>query len=261
MSTDELLFEKNEQVAWIRFNRPQAHNAATVAMYDALDAALAEIEQDDQVRVVILRGEGGKAFVAGTDISHFRNFTSDDDAIGYERRIDQIVGRLEALPCTTVAVIDGVCAGGGVALALACDFRYANTKLKFGIPISKTLGNCLSVTNLARAIDYLGITKTKEMLMLGKMFTADEAYALNVVNYIGEPEALDDAVEALIQELLSVAPLTLQAVKLGMQRTLEERRAPQEASDDYIKRCYTSEDFHGAVEAFLEKRRYSWKGK
>src|SRR5690625_3662069 len=99
------------------------------------------------------------------------------------------------------------------------------------------------------------------MLMLVKMFTADQTYALNVVNSIGEPEALDDAVEALIQELLSVAPLTLQAVKLGMQRTLEERRAPQEASDDYIKRCYTSEDFHGAVEAFLEKRPYTWQGK
>lgn len=259
--TDNLLYTKSGDTALVQFNRPQAHNAVTMDMYARLEQACHDINADPELRVVVFRGVGGKAFVAGTDIAHFRQFDSGDDAIAYERRIDHVVGLVENLSCTTIAVLEGVCAGGGVPIALGCDFRLADPDLRFGVPIARTLGNCLSISNVARLIDYLGITKTKEMLMLGKMLTAEEALDLRLINQVVQAANLDVELEGLIERIRGLAPLTLQSVKTGMQRTLEARRASAEAGDDYIRRCYTSDDFHGAVAAFLDKQAYRWQGR
>lgn len=261
MADNDLIFDKSGHQALIQFNRPQAHNAVTQGMYDRLEQVCDEIDADDTIRVAIFRGMGGKAFVAGSDIGHFQNFESGDDAIAYEDRIDQVVGRVERLECTTIAVLEGVCAGGGVPLALACDFRYSNPGLRFGVPIAKTLGNCLSVANIARLVDYLGVSRTKEMLMLGRMLGAEQACEMGIVNAVFPAHELDAEVQKLADEILSLAPLTLQAAKVAVRRTLETRRASPESGEDFIRRCYTSDDFHEGVNAFMEKRKPQWLGR
>ncbi|MES1924553.1 enoyl-CoA hydratase/isomerase family protein [Salinisphaera sp. T31B1] len=261
MDDEQLLFEKSGARATITFNRPAVHNAMTWTMYERLEAACDAIEADDEIRVVVLRGAGGKAFVAGTDIAQFRDFASGDDAVAYEQRIDRVVGRLESLARPTVAMLQGVCVGGGAALALACDFRYADDKLRLGIPIAKTLGNCLSTTNYARVIDLLGTPKAKEVLMLARLLKADECLAAGVVNDVFDADALEGEVDAIAERLTTMAPLTVTATKTAIRRIHEARRIAPEDGEDLIRACYTSEDFHGAVTAFLDKSAYSWQGR
>ncbi|WP_269500138.1 enoyl-CoA hydratase [Castellaniella sp. S9] len=258
---DEVIFEKSGHRADVCFNRPHQHNAMRFSMYERLEEICEQLDADDEIRVAVFRGAGGKAFVAGTDIGQFRGFKTGDDAIAYEARIDRVVGRLERLRCTTVAMVQGVCAGGGVPIALACDFRYADDDLRLGVPIAKTLGNCLSMANVARMIDFVGVAKTKEILMLGKMIGAQEAKAAGVVNDVFAAEDLEQKTDALVADILALAPLTLRAVKTAVRRTLDARRASSELGEDFIRLCYTSEDFHGAVDAFMEKHRYAWQGR
>lgn len=260
MLNEDLLFEKEKNQAWITFNRPSFHNAMTWAMYDRLESACDEVDADTDIRVVVLRGAGGKAFVAGTDISQFREFTGREDAISYEQRIDHVIGRIEQLTKPTIAQIDGYCIGGGVAVALACDFRYASQDLRFGIPIAKTLGNCLSVTNLARLVDLIGPALTKELVMLARLVKADEAKTAGVVNDIFAKEDLADEVQAIAEQISRLAPLTLRATKEAMRRIQVNRRPPYKESEDLIVSCYTSNDFKNAVDAFMKKRKYDWRG-
>lgn len=261
MKEQELIFSKKGAVAEIMFNRPTRHNAVTFDMYQALEQACDDIDADKNIRVTVISGVGGKAFVAGTDISQFTKFSSGSDAIAYETRIDTVVARLEKLKCPSVAVLQGVCAGGGVPLALACDFRLADENLRFGVPIAKTLGNCLSMANVSRLIDFVGVTKTKELLMLGRWVKSQEALDLGLVNGVYTSDALDSEKNNLIQELLKLAPLTLRSSKVAVRRILQERRVNPEFGEDYIQQCYTSEDFHNAVEAFLAKKPYTWLGR
>lgn len=261
MSGGDLLFEVAGAVARVTFNRPAVHNSMSFAMYDEFSKICRQIASDETIRVLILRGAGGKAFIAGTDIAQFRAFDGAADAIAYEKRVEDIVGALEQLDCTTIAVLDGVCAGGGVAIALACDFRYSNPALKFGVPVAKTLGNCLAISNVARLIDHAGVAKTREMLMLARFLDAQTCLRLGIVNDVLEDDQLSGTVDAVVERLLSLAPLTLRASKIGIRRTLEARRADEAASEDLIRSCYSSTDFHEAVDAFLEKRRYEWQGR
>jgi enoyl-CoA hydratase/carnithine racemase len=261
MATTELLFEKSGSCASIVFNRPDVHNAMNWAMYDRLESVCDEIDADADIRVVTLRGAGGKAFVAGTDIGQFRDFDSGADAMAYEKRIDRVISRLEHLKRPTIAMLQGVCAGGGAAIALACDFRYADENLRLGIPIAKTLGNCLSMANFARLVDLLGTAKAKEMLMLGRMFRAEECRAAGAVNAVFPADKLEAKVAEIAADLAAVAPLTVRATKAAIQRIHEARRIPLEDGEDLIRSCYTSEDFHGAVAAFMEKSQYEWQGR
>src|ERR1700694_4797639 len=150
LGTDDLICELEGPVAWLTFNRPQARNAMTWAMYEGLYQACALVDADERVRVFVLRGAGEKAFVAGTDISQFQAFHGADDALAYERNVNRYAGRLEAVQKPTIAMIRGYCVGGGAALAMACDLRVASDDAKFGIPIARTLGNTLSAQKLGR---------------------------------------------------------------------------------------------------------------
>ena len=152
----EIVLERRGALAILTFNRPAAHNAMTWAMYDGLAAACDTVDADPELRVLVLRGAGGKAFVAGTDIPQFQAFRTGEDGIQYEQRMERVVGRLEAVAKPTVAAIAGVAAGSGAAIALACDLRYCTPESRIGVPIARTLGNCLSMTNYARLVDLLG---------------------------------------------------------------------------------------------------------
>src|SRR5258706_12128292 len=152
-------------VAAIVFDRPTARNAMTWAMYEQLGAICERLGNEPAVRVACLRGAGGEAFVAGTDIEQFKAFRDGQDGVDYERRIDEGVARLEALPIPTVAVIEGWCVGGGLAIATACDIRIATPAARLGVPIARTLGNCLSIANLARLVAAFGKPRVQRMLV------------------------------------------------------------------------------------------------
>lgn len=244
-------------LASVVFDRPQARNAMTWAMYEQLAAICRRLQDDRSVRVVIFRGAGGEAFVAGTDIEQFRAFRSGDDGVAYERRIDHCMGLLEALPMPSVAVIEGWAIGGGLAIATACDFRIATHTARFGVPIARTLGNCLSVANLARLGAAFGFPRVKRMLMLADILAAEEALACGFLNGICEPAELDATVARLIERLAALAPVTQSVVKEGMRR-LVAHGLPD--GEDLIRLCYGSSDFREGVEAFVAKRSPVWKG-
>lgn len=258
---ESLRYEECDGVAWIGFNRPQSRNAMTWEMYDALEAHCERLADDPDIHAVVLHGVGGEAFVAGTDIGQFADFTRPEDALGYEQRIDRVVATLEALPKPTIAMLEGACVGGGAALALVCDFRYATPALKFGVPISRTLGNTLSITNVSRMIDMIGVARTKQALMLGSLFDAEQANAAGLVNGVFEADRIADEVAGVAAELGRRAPLTLKATKALVGRALAQRRPNREDSDDWITACYMSHDFKAAVDKFLNKTPFEWTGR
>ncbi|KAA0012818.1 enoyl-CoA hydratase [Billgrantia pellis] len=257
---DSLIFRREGALAWIGFNRPDSRNAMTWEMYDALEACCDRLAVDDDVQAVVLHGVGGEAFVAGTDINQFAEFSQPEDAVAYERRIDRVVGKLEALPKPTIALIEGACVGGGAALALACDFRYCTPSMKFGVPIARTLGNTLSMTNVSRMVDMIGVARTKEALMMAKLFDAEEARQVGLVNGVFAPETIVDEVTSIAAEFGRRAPLTVRASKALVGRVLEARRAAADAGDDWVTTCYMSDDFQAAVNKFLNKTPFEWTG-
>lgn len=244
-------------IASVVFDRPQARNAMTWAMYERLMAICTQLQTNASVRVVTFRGAGGEAFVAGTDIAQFQHFKSGDDGVAYERQIDHCIGLLEALPMPTVALVEGWAIGGGLAIATACDFRIATVGARFGVPIAKTLGNCLSVGNLARLTQALGVPRVKRMLLLAELLPADELLASGYLTAVCEAAQLDATAARLSGRLASLAPVTQAVSKEGLRR-LVTHSLPE--GDDLIHRCYGSDDFHEGVTAFVAKRNPAWTG-
>lgn len=244
-------------VASVVFDRPAARNAMTWAMYERLNQICEQLAVETSVRVVTFRGEGGQAFVAGTDIEQFRNFRSGEDGVAYEQQIDECIARLESLPMPTVAAIEGWTIGGGLAIATACDFRIATPGSRFGVPIARTLGNCLSVANLARLSAVFGIPRVKRMLMLADIVTADEALACCFLTQISETGEIDAVLASLCERLAALAPVTQRVSKEGLRRLVNHGLPSDE---DLIRRCYGSDDFREGVSAFVAKRSPVWKG-
>jgi enoyl-CoA hydratase/carnithine racemase len=256
----EVQFTSEGPVAFLTFNRPDARNAMTWPMYDALAAACDQVDADERVRVLVLRG-AGEAFVAGTDISQFTSFATGDDGIAYERRMEQIIDRLERVAVPTIAQVHGVAAGGGCLIAFACDLRVCSPGARFGVPIARTLGNCLSAANCARLVDLIGPARTKELLFTGRLLDAAEAASLGLVTRVAEPQALDAAVRALAGTIASNAPLTIRAAKEAVRRIAAVRRLEERLADDLTALCYGSRDFREGVSAFLEKRPPGFTGR
>lgn len=243
-------------IATLTFDRPAARNAMTWRMYGELHAACRDIRsRAAEVRVVVLRGAGGKAFVAGTDIEQFRTF-SDQDGIAYEAQVETCVSALEALPMATVAVVEGWAVGGGLVLANACDLRLATPGSRFGAPIARTLGNTLSTANLRRLTATLGLGFVKRMLLLAEMpcvETLPSGYA-----EIVPAEGLDARLSDICEQLRSHAPLTIETAKEGLRRLATDL---QPSDSDLVRKVYGSSDFKEGISAFFEKRLPDWKGR
>lgn len=260
MSTSEAQFSIVDQVAYLTFNRPHAKNAMTWAMYDAMVEACEVVDKSSHVRVLVLRSTGD-AFVAGTDIRQFSAFQSADDGVAYERRLDGAIDRLEQVAVPTIAQVQGVAAGGGCAIAIACDFRVCGPGARFGVPIARTLGNCLSAANCARLVDLVGPARAKDLLLTGRLIDVAEAQTLGLVTRVASSSQLETSVLELAQALSANAPLTLRSTKETLRRLAAHRRLPQDAIDDLIAACYGSDDFREAVAAFVEKRRPRFAGR
>jgi enoyl-CoA hydratase/carnithine racemase len=257
----QTLFDIDGPLATLTFNRPDARNAMTWEMYEALVAACDRVDSDASLRVLIMRGAGGKAFVAGTDIAQFQSFTDRADGIKYEERLDHVLDRLERVTKPTIAQVQGVAAGGGCAIALTCDLRVATPESTFGIPIARTLGNCLSAASYSRLLEHLGPGRMKDLLFTGRLISGDEAHAFGVVNRLVAADAIAGTVRALALEIAANAPLTLRATKEMMRRLAARRRLAPGEDADIVEVCYGSADFREGVTAFLEKRKPKWEGR
>ena len=255
---DEVLIERDGPVLTLTFNRPRQRNALTWNMYERLAQACDDVDADDSIRVFVLRGAGGKAFVAGTDISQFRVFQTAEAGIEYERDGDRRMSRLERVRKPVIAQIEGVAVGGGFRIAAACDLRIATPDARFGAPIARTLGNCLSMEAYARLLDLFGPARLKELIFTARLISADEARAAGFVNELVAPDLIGARVRVLAQELASHAPITLQVTKEALRRLQAARALPD--GDDLIALTYTSADFREGVRAFLAKEQPRWTG-
>jgi enoyl-CoA hydratase/carnithine racemase len=253
----EVLFAADGAVAFLTFNRPEARNAMTWAMYDALARACDEVEKEideaERIRVLVLRATG-EAFIAGTDINQFTAFASGRDGIAYEERMEAVIGRLERLTIPTIAQVQGVAAGGGCIIALTCDLRVCTPAAQFGVPIARTLGNCLSAANCARLVDLIGPARTKDLLYTGRLLDAAEAQALGLVTRLAAAREIDNVVRDLAKTIAANAPVTIRAAKEAIRRVALRRRPAAGEDDDLLESCYASRDFREGVDAFLSKR-------
>jgi len=259
MSAEEILFDiRDNGIAWLTFNRPEARNAMTFGMYQRLGEICRA--PDPKMRVLILRGAGNKAFVSGTDIAQFRNFTKPQDALDYEAMMDGVFDALEDLKVPTIAAIQGACTGGGAGIAAACDLRVGAPSAKFGFPIARTLGNTLSMRNHARLAGLIGVARTKDILFLARLMEAEEMRAIGLLSEITAEDRLYERAEAVANTLLEHAPLTLLAAKEALNRVLRHWTPPGGGAD-FVVRNYMSADFKEGVESFLGKRKPRWSGK
>ena len=256
----ELVYEVRGDIAYVTFNRPQARNALTFAMYDRLVEICATADEDRSIRAMVLTGAGDKAFAAGTDISQFRAFDKPEDALEYEARIDRVLGALERCRVPTIAAIQGACTGGGAGIATCCDLRIAARGARFGFPVARTLGNCLSMQSYARLVALLGAARVKDMVFRARLIEAEEALAIGLIGELLEDgTALLKRAEDLAREVAGRAPLTLQATKEALRRL--RPAIPHGEGDDLVLMCYMSEDFREGMDAFLAKRKPVWKGR
>jgi enoyl-CoA hydratase/carnithine racemase len=256
--TEDLLYERKGAVGWITFNRPQARNAFTFAMYDRLGEIFEGVKDEEGLKVLVLTGAGEKAFAAGTDISEFRAFSKPEDAIAYEERGDALMSLIERTPVPTIAAIAGACTGGGAGIATACDVRIAMSNAKIGFPIARTLGNCLSMNNYARLAAAFGASRAKDMIFTARLMLAEEAKTAGFLSEVVDDHAtLMTRAAELAEMLAGFAPLTLAATKEAFRRLREGNREGQ----DLILSCYMSGDFKEGMDAFLNKRPPQWTGK
>jgi enoyl-CoA hydratase len=254
VSTDELLYDQHEGIGYIIFNRPQVRNALTVSMYERLAAVVTD---PGDVRALIIASISDTAFAAGADIAQFHAFNTATDAVAYERRIDDVLSMLERCKVPTIASIAGVCTGAGAAIAVACDLRIAAANARFGFPIARTLGNCLSISNIARLSALIGPARVIEMIFTAQLLSASDALAAGLVTEVlPDQAALEARATALATLVGRHAPLTLRATREALHR-LRDHLPPDE---DLIRLCYTSHDFREGMNAFLTKRRPVWRG-
>ena len=228
-------------------------------MYERLAEICDEANRDRSLKVLVLQGAGDKAFASGTDINQFRAFTTPQHALEYESRIDRVLTQLERCRVPTIAAITGACTGGGAGIAACCDMRIGTGTTKIGFPIARTLGNCLSMSNLSRLAALIGPARVKDLIFTARLVGAEEAASLGLLNEVVEDvPALQRRSDELAALIASHAPLTLNATKQALVRL--QQRLSREDGEDLILMCYMSQDFREGLDAFLNKRQPRWKG-
>ncbi len=259
MSDEELVIERDGGIATLTLNRPDKRNALTFGMYEGLAEFCRSAKNDVGLKAVIVTGAGGRAFAAGTDISLFRGFEGAADGLAYEHKMDGILADIESCPVPMIAAIAGACTGGGAAIAGVCDIRIATADMRFGFPIARTLGNCLSVASLRRMSSLLGAARTKELIFTSRLIEADEALAIGLVSeVVADSGKLAARARELAGEIAGYAPVTLRVTKEMFRRI--EAAGPAVDDEDLIAICYGSDDFREGLDAFLSKRPPEWKG-
>lgn len=242
-------------IARITFNNPAARNAMTWPMYEELKTICDSLAVNPSIRVAVFRGAGDKAFVSGSDIQQFIDLKKDQ---AYEVAVDNIFSSLQQLPMPTIALIEGLAVGSGLLIATACDFRISTPDARFGIPVARTLGNCLSPSNLSWISAHLGVPMVKKMLLTSELIKAPELLASGYLYETAESDLITQAADNLAQKLAALAPITQKTSKLTLSRLLQSNLP---ACTDLMRETYNSQDFKEGVNAFLEGRPPKWVGK
>jgi enoyl-CoA hydratase len=242
-------------LATVVFNNPAARNALTWPMYEELKKICDALAQNSAIRVVTFRGAGDKAFVSGSDIQQFVDLKKDE---AYEIAVDQIFALLQQLPMPTIAMIEGLAVGSGLLMATACDFRISTPDARFGIPVAKTLGNCLSPSNLSWIATHLGVPMVKKMLLTAELIKAPKLLESGFIYQTAEAVEIEAVTNALAQKLAALAPITQKASKLALARLLQSNLPD---CTDLMRETYNSQDFREGVNAFLDGRPPKWMGK
>ncbi|MEU6133765.1 enoyl-CoA hydratase-related protein [Nocardioides sp. NPDC047086] len=251
--TENLRIERRPGVVHVTFERPERHNAFTQAMYAGLHDLCDELASDTSVKVLVLQGAGGRAFAAGNEISDFLK----QDAVAYEDWIRELLGKLYALPQVTIAAVDGVCVGGGLAVATHCDLRVATPHSRFGYPIAKTLGNALAAPIVYRCAAVFGEPLTREMLLGARLVGAERAYSVGAITAV--TETLEQEVNALVDSVLGLSSVTLAATKSQLADYSTRVEAAPDGDEDLLREVYTGEDFKEGVRAFLAKEKPAFR--
>jgi enoyl-CoA hydratase/carnithine racemase len=259
VSKDEVLVSREGPIVTLTFNRPEARNAMTWGMYQRLYEVCEEVDNDDSIRVLVLKGAGGKAFVAGTDISQFTKFQGAEDGIKYEKDSDKRSGRVSRVKKPVIAQVEGVAVGGGLAITAGADIRIATPESRFGMPTARTLGNTLSMKSFAMFVDLFGASRLKEIVFTARLIGAEEALAAGYVHEIVPADKIEARVKEIAAKVASHAPLTLWSTKEAIRRLQDSRQLPD--GDDIVRKVYGSADFKEGVAAFVEKRSPRWSGK
>jgi enoyl-CoA hydratase len=218
-----------------------------------------EANETEEIRAIIFSGVDSSAFASGTDISLLQGIKDGKGGIEYEERIERVVGMVERCRVPTIAAIAGACTGGGAALATACDLRIGAKNIRFGYPMAKTLGNCLSLPNSARLIFLIGPGRFKELLLTARLMGAEEAYATGLISEVVEPLDVLARAHELAVRIAENAPLTIWAAKEAVRRVHEQLQSADFI--DVIEKCYQSDDFRLGVESFITKQTPKWTGK
>ena len=260
--TDKLIARKENGIGWIIFNNPARHNAVSLEMWQSLTQVLRVYAEDPEVRVIILRGEGEKAFVAGADISQFKEKRSSPEAVQhYNTTADEASGALRTSVKPTIAMIRGYCIGGGAGIAVACDIRIAAEDARFGVPAAK-LGLGYRFDGIKRLADIVGPSFAAEIFYTGRQFNAHEAVQMGLVNRVVPVDELEAQTMELANTIVNNAPLTIASVKRAL---LEYSKDPENRDlalcQKMVDDCYVSEDYKEGQTAFMEKRKPTFKGR
>lgn len=254
----EFDIQRADGVVAFRFNRPESRNSLTFEMYQALESVCQHVTESGD-RVVLIAANGEKAFASGTDISNFRHFRDANDAIQYEAMIGRVIDSIRSCAVPVIASLHGVVAGGGAAIAAAADIRLATPDTRFGMPIARTLGNCLSVANLERLVALFGESRVRYMLLTAEFLPIEPLVQSGFVSeLVSDADACDARAWALARHMQTLAPRTLSATRDGLDRL--NRQHPLPVDRDLIERCYLSEDFAEGIDAFFAKRPANWSG-
>ncbi len=259
--TDKMLARKEGGVGYLTFNNPERHNAMSLEMWEALNGYLADFAADSAVRVVVLTGAGGKAFVSGADISKFESERSSKEAIDrYNVAVDKANTAVYEFPKPTIAMIRGYCIGGGVGLALCCDLRICSDNSKFGVPAAK-LGLGYGYSGIKKLVDLVGPSFAKEIFFTARQFTAAEAQVMGLVNRVLPDGEVEGYVKTYAETISGNAPLTVDSVKFIVGQTVKpESQRDLKKCEDLVAQCFASKDYIEGRTAFMEKRKPNFTG-
>ncbi len=259
--TDKMLSRKEGKVGYLTFNNPERHNAVSLEMWEAASGFLEDFKKDNNIRVVVVTGAGGKAFISGADISKFEKERSTQEGVDrYNAAVDHANNAFYTFPKPTIAMIRGYCIGGGVGLALCCDMRICTDGSKFAVPAAK-LGLGYRYDGLKKLVDLVGPSFAKEIFFTARQFTAAEAQMMGLVNRVLPDADLESYVKDYAETIAANAPLTVNSVKYIVgQAVADESKRNLKKCDELVQACFASNDYKEGRKAFMEKRKPAFSG-